>query len=130
MPNKKSARNQKSPAHSDLPDWRNKLILVPEAERCRSQRDLARSLELIDLQLSLFKGTQPPSNFDDKDAIKAVLGAFEVDFLRFHLNSALPLYPANRFPDILPWWSDAAPNNFKSTRMERTNLLSRRSYAR
>ena len=108
MPNKKAARNKNSAekiADSDLPNWRSKLISVPEAERCRSQRDLARSLDLIDLQLSLFKGTQPPANFNGKDTTKAVLAAFEVDFLRFHLNTALPLYPASRYPDILPWLS-------------------------
>ncbi|KAH7619226.1 hypothetical protein Ndes2526B_g06181 [Nannochloris sp. 'desiccata'] len=76
---------------------------VPEAKRCRTQRDLARSLELIDLQLSLFKGTTPPSNFDERDAIKAVLAVFEIEFLRFHQNTAVPLYPANRYPDMLPW---------------------------
>lgn len=90
-------------SNDDIPTWRRNLLQVPEDKRCRSQRDLARSLDLIDLQLSLFKGTQPPQNFKDDPAFRALLATFEIEFLKFHMNTAITLYPAGGYPDILPW---------------------------
>jgi hypothetical protein len=108
MSNKKSARKATgTTASADLPNWRAKLMSIPEEKRCRSQKDLARALKLLDLQLDLFKpSTKPSPDISDRDGMTAVLAEFEVDFLRFHLNNCVPLYPANRFPDIMPWLSD------------------------
>ena len=82
-----------------LPEWQNRLSAVPEAQRCPSQRDLARGLDLWDVMFRMFAGG--PLSPTSPEAFTGVLAGLESEYRSFTGDSVLELHGKDVYKRIV-----------------------------
>lgn len=83
-----------------LPEWRKALLAIPKADRCPTQRDLIRALQLVDRLVELY-ATGKPSFTGNENLIRGFMTALESSFYSFKGNYIYSIFPEDLANEVL-----------------------------